>query len=67
MRLETKATSGLEHDHPLITPTRRRIRTSQGRLHRKAMRRNFKANTMMALSCVAVLALVRLFYEVLSR
>jgi hypothetical protein len=67
MQLETKTTSGTGHDIASISLTRRRIRTHQWLLRREAKRRKTRANAMVILSFMAMLVLLKVFYEVLSR
>ena len=46
---------------------KRRVRTAAGRLSREADRRRKRANAMVGASIAAVLALVTVFYTLLTR
>ena len=63
MQVETRAS-----DVDALAPAmRRRVRTDAGRLSREAERRRNRANLVVVTSIVAVLALVRIFYALLTR
>ena len=67
MRIETGTTSPSKPGVGLSPPIKRRVRTDAGRLTREAEQRRNRANGVFVASIVAVVALVRLCYVLLTR
>lgn len=67
MQIETRTTSQSKPDVALPRMIKRRVESDAGRLTRRAERRRNSANTLVVVSVVMVLALVRIFYVLLTR
>ena len=67
MQIEMRSTSSSGADVALPPIMKRRVRTDAGRLTRNAERRRNRANALFLASIVGVLALVRIFYVLLTR
>jgi hypothetical protein len=66
MQIETRTTSPSKPDVALRPLFKRRVRTDAGRLTKEATRRRTRANAIVVASTVVVLALVRIFYALLT-